>query len=185
MYRISSEYLVITSHYLFYVRLRARTEVARVLRQMGAMVAPLLVLVVILMSFCVANGFTSAWKGPQSALMTTASRHDPLVAARTYETALGMARGGRGGGRGGRGGKSGPKQKKVKDDVIVVNGKVVEALPNAMFRVEIEPSKAIALVTVSGKIRKNYVRIVIGDSVVVELSAYDLSRGRITYRNKA
>ena len=97
------------------------------------------------------------------------------------------------GGRGGRGGKKrtggggarGPPQRKVKDDVIVVNGKVVEALPNAMFRVEIEPSKAIALVTVSGKIRKNFVRIVIGDSVVVELSAYDLSRGRITYRNKA
>jgi translation initiation factor IF-1 len=104
-----------------------------------------------------------------------------------------MARGrggGRGGGQRGGGGRSGdgargPRVKKVKDDVIVVNGKVVEALPNAMFRVEIEPSKAIALVTVSGKIRKNYVRIVIGDSVVVELSAYDLNRGRITYRNKA
>ena len=53
-----------------------------------------------------------------------------------------------------------------------------------MFRVEIEPSKNVVLVTISGKIRKNYVRIVVGDSVVVELSAYDLTRGRITYRNK-
>lgn len=108
------------------------------------------------------------------------------------DTKLYMARsrGGRGGrGGGGRGRKSGGggarAPKKVKDDVIQVNGKVIEALPNAMFRVEIEPSNAIALVTVSGKIRKNFVRIVIGDSVVVELSAYDLTRGRITYRNKA
>ena len=68
--------------------------------------------------------------------------------------------------------------------MIQVNGRVIESLPNAMFRVEIEPSKNVVLVTISGKIRKNYVRIVVGDSVVVELSAYDLTRGRITYRNK-
>lgn len=65
-----------------------------------------------------------------------------------------------------------------------MTGKVVESLPNATFRVEIEPSKQIVLVTVSGKIRKNLVRIIVGDSVTVELSAYDLTRGRITYRNK-
>lgn len=53
-----------------------------------------------------------------------------------------------------------------------------------MFRVEVEPSKQIILATISGKIRKNMVRIVVGDSVQVELSAYDISRGRITYRNK-
>lgn len=53
-----------------------------------------------------------------------------------------------------------------------------------MFRVEIEPSKAIILATISGKIRKNFVRIIVGDSVVCEVSAYDLTRGRITYRNK-
>lgn len=78
----------------------------------------------------------------------------------------------------------GPRQKKVKDDVIQVNGKVVESLPNAMFRVEIEPSKQIVLATVSGKIRKNMVRIIVGDAVQLELSAYDLTRGRIFYRNK-
>jgi len=72
----------------------------------------------------------------------------------------------------------------VKEDVIQVNGRVVESLPNAMFRVEIEPSKQIVLATISGKIRKNFVRIVVGDSVVLELSAYDLTKGRITYRNK-
>jgi translation initiation factor IF-1 len=67
---------------------------------------------------------------------------------------------------------------------IKVSGRVIESLPNATFRVEIEPSKQIVLATISGKIRKNYVRIIVGDSVVLELSAYDLTRGRITYRNK-
>ena len=74
--------------------------------------------------------------------------------------------------------------KKPKDDVIQVDGRVVESLPNAMFRVEIEPSKNVILATISGKIRKNYVRIVVGDKVMMELSAYDLTKGRITYRSK-
>ena len=78
----------------------------------------------------------------------------------------------------------GPRQKKVKDDVIQVVGKVVETLPSTMFRVEIEPSKQIILATVSGRIRKNMVRIITGDTVQLELSAYDLTRGRIIYRNK-
>ena len=81
-------------------------------------------------------------------------------------------------------GRGPPPRKAPKDDVVQVNGKVVESLPNAMFRVEIEPSKAVVLATISGKIRKNSVRIVVGDSVVCELSAYDLTKGRITYRNK-
>ena len=81
-------------------------------------------------------------------------------------------------------GRGPPPRKAPKDDVVQVNGKVVESLPNAMFRVEIEPSKVVVLTTISGKIRKNSVRIVVGDSVVCELSAYDLTRGRITYRNK-
>ena len=68
--------------------------------------------------------------------------------------------------------------------VCQVNGKVVESLPNAMFRVEIEPSKQLILASISGKIRKNFVKILMGDSVVCEVSAYDLTRGRITYRNK-
>lgn len=93
-----------------------------------------------------------------------------------------MARRGGGGGRGRRDGP--PKKKAPKDDVIVVSGKVVESLPNAMFRVEIEPTNQVVLATISGKIRKNFVRIVVGDSVTVELSAYDLTRGRITYRSK-
>ena len=76
------------------------------------------------------------------------------------------------------------KPKPPKDDVVQVNGRVTESLPNAMFRVEIEPSKQLVLATISGKIRKNFVRILVGDSVVVELSAYDLTKGRITFRNK-
>ncbi|MCY0876094.1 MAG: translation initiation factor IF-1 [Firmicutes bacterium] len=71
----------------------------------------------------------------------------------------------------------------AKDDVIEVEGKVVEPLPNAMFRVELENGHKI-LAHVSGKIRMNYIKILPGDRVTVELSPYDLSRGRITYRYK-
>ena len=71
----------------------------------------------------------------------------------------------------------------AKDDVIAVEGKVVDTMPNAMFTVELENGHQI-LATVSGKIRKNYIRILAGDRVTVEMSPYDLTRGRITYRCK-
>ena len=71
----------------------------------------------------------------------------------------------------------------AKDDVIEVEGKVVDTMPNAMFKVELENGHQI-LATVSGKIRKNYIRILAGDRVTVEMSPYDLTRGRITYRFK-
>ncbi|MCY0887408.1 MAG: translation initiation factor IF-1 [Alicyclobacillaceae bacterium] len=71
----------------------------------------------------------------------------------------------------------------AKDDVIEVEGKVIEPLPNAMFRVELENGHKI-LAHVSGKIRMHYIKILPGDRVTVELSPYDLSRGRITYRFK-
>ena len=71
----------------------------------------------------------------------------------------------------------------AKDDVIEVEGKVVDTMPNAMFTVELENVYQI-LATVSGKIRKNYIRILAGDRVTVEMSPYDLTRGRITYRFK-
>lgn len=70
-----------------------------------------------------------------------------------------------------------------KKDVIEVEGRVVEPLPNAMFRVELKNGVRI-LAHVSGKIRMNYIRILAGDRVLVELSPYDLTRGRITYRYK-
>jgi translation initiation factor IF-1 len=66
---------------------------------------------------------------------------------------------------------------------IAVEGTVVEALPNAMFRVELE-NKHVILAHVSGKMRMHFIRILPGDRVAVELSPYDLSRGRITYRYK-
>ncbi len=69
----------------------------------------------------------------------------------------------------------------AKDDVIEVEGKVVDALPNAMFKVELENGATI-LAHVSGKIRMHYIRILPGDRVTVELSPYDLTKGRITYR---
>jgi len=70
-----------------------------------------------------------------------------------------------------------------KDDVIEVEGTVLEKLPNAMFQVELENGHKV-LAHVSGKIRMNFIKILPGDRVTVELSPYDLSRGRITYRFK-
>ena len=69
----------------------------------------------------------------------------------------------------------------AKDDVIEEEGKVVDTLPNAMFKVELENGATI-LAHVSGKIRMHYIRILPGDRVTVELSPYDLTKGRITYR---
>jgi translation initiation factor IF-1 len=69
----------------------------------------------------------------------------------------------------------------AKEDVIEVEGKVIEPLPNAMFKVELENGHQV-LAHVSGKIRMHFIRILPGDKVTVELSPYDLSRGRITYR---
>ena len=71
----------------------------------------------------------------------------------------------------------------AKEDSIEVTGVVLESLPNAMFRVELE-NKHQVLAHVSGKMRKNFIRILTGDRVLVELSPYDLMRGRITYRYK-
>lgn len=71
----------------------------------------------------------------------------------------------------------------VKEGSIEVDGVVQEALPNAMFKVELE-NNHVVLAHISGKMRKFYIRILPGDRVKVELSPYDLSRGRITYRMK-
>lgn len=70
-----------------------------------------------------------------------------------------------------------------KEDVIEVEGTVVEALPNAMFQVKLENGH-IVLAHVSGKMRMNFIRILPGDKVTMELTPYDLNRGRITYRFK-
>lgn len=72
----------------------------------------------------------------------------------------------------------------TKKDVIEVQGTVVEPLPNGMFRVELENGHRV-LAHVSGKIRMHFIRILPGDKVTVELSPYDLTRGRITYRLKS
>ena len=71
----------------------------------------------------------------------------------------------------------------TKQDVIELGGKVLEALPNAMFKVELENGHQI-LAHISGKMRMHYIKILPGDKVQVELSVYDLDRGRITYRYK-
>ena len=72
---------------------------------------------------------------------------------------------------------------KPKDDAIVLEGTILESLPNAMFRVELENSHKV-LAHISGKMRMHYIRILPGDKVQVELTPYDLTRGRITYRYK-
>ncbi len=69
-----------------------------------------------------------------------------------------------------------------KEDKITVDAEVVDALPNAMFRVMLENKREI-IAHVSGKIRQNYIRILPGDKVTVEISPYDLTKGRITYRH--
>ena len=77
--------------------------------------------------------------------------------------------------------------KKVKDDVIEVEAVVIESLPNAMFRCAINgaaETQPPILATISGKIRKNWVKILVGDKVTIELSPYDLTRGRITFRSR-
>lgn len=70
-----------------------------------------------------------------------------------------------------------------KEDAIELEGKVIEPLPNAMFKVELENGHQV-LAHISGKMRMHYIKILSGDKVTVELSPYDLDRGRITYRYK-
>ena len=70
-----------------------------------------------------------------------------------------------------------------KEDMIELEGTVVEAMPNAMFKVQIQGDHII-LAHISGKLRMNYIRILPGDKVTVEMSPYDLTRGRITWRSK-
>ena len=84
---------------------------------------------------------------------------------------------------GGRGPKKPAEAEKKRDDAIEVEGTVVEPLPNAMFRVQLESGHKV-LAHISGKMRMNFIRILPGDKVIVELLPYDLTRGRITYRYK-
>lgn len=70
-----------------------------------------------------------------------------------------------------------------KEDVIEVEGIVTDSFPNAMFEVQLENGHKL-MATISGKLRMNYIRIIVGDKVTVEISPYDLTRGRITWRKK-
>lgn len=79
--------------------------------------------------------------------------------------------------------KSGGMSSMAKTDAIEVEGIVVEKLPNAMFKVELE-NKHIVLAHISGKLRMNFIKILPGDKVKIELSPYDLTKGRITWRDK-
>jgi translation initiation factor IF-1 len=72
----------------------------------------------------------------------------------------------------------------MKEDVIEVAGLIVDKQPNAFFKVQVNNSEHIVLATISGRMRRNRIRILVGDRVDVEMSPYDLSKGRITYRHK-
>lgn len=69
----------------------------------------------------------------------------------------------------------------AKEDVIELEGTIIDTLPNTMFRVELENGHVV-IAHISGKMRKNYIRILTGDKVKVEMTPYDLTKGRITYR---
>lgn len=71
----------------------------------------------------------------------------------------------------------------TKEDCLELEGTVIDTLPNTMFRVELE-NRHVITAHISGKMRKNYIRILTGDKVTVEMTPYDLTKGRITFRNK-
>ncbi len=70
----------------------------------------------------------------------------------------------------------------MKDNVIIVEGEVIENLPNTLFKVQLDEGEKVILCYLSGKMRKNYIKILPGDRVKIELTPYDLNRGRIVYR---
>lgn len=72
----------------------------------------------------------------------------------------------------------------AKDDLIPAEGTIIDKQPNAFFKVQLENTTHVVLAVISGKMRKNRIRILVGDRVSVEMSPYDLTRGRITYRYK-
>jgi translation initiation factor IF-1 len=72
----------------------------------------------------------------------------------------------------------------ARDDLIPAEGTIIDKQPNAFFKVQLDNTQHVVLAAVSGKMRKNRIRILVGDRVSVEMSPYDLSRGRITYRYK-
>ena len=72
----------------------------------------------------------------------------------------------------------------MKEDTIEVSGLIIDKQPNAFFKVQVNNSEHIVLATISGRMRRNRIRILMGDRVDVEMSPYDLSKGRITYRHK-
>lgn len=81
-------------------------------------------------------------------------------------------------------GKNKQNQQKKKENALTTEGVVVEAVGGSKFRVQMDGGEHIALCTIGGKLRKHYIRIVPGDRVKIELSPYDLTRGRIVYREK-
>ena len=97
---------------------------------------------------------------------------------------MAAARRGRGGGGGRRRSTGSTPQKRTEGDAIEMTGKVIEVLPNAFFRVRLD-NNLLVLAHVAGKMRKFFIKIILGDTVTVQLSPYDLERGRITFRHRS
>ena len=110
---------------------------------------------------------------------TLARSCDVAAAVRTQQRAA-VVMMGRGGGQR----EERPRKEKVAKDVLELDGTVLESLPNAMFRVQLMDSEQVILAHISGKIRKNYIKILVGDRVTCDISPYDLTKGRITFRHK-
>lgn len=72
----------------------------------------------------------------------------------------------------------------AKEELLELSGTVTELLPNAMFRVELDESKHVILAHTSGRMRRNRIRVLVGDKVTIEMTPYDLTKGRITFRHK-
>jgi translation initiation factor IF-1 len=100
------------------------------------------------------------------------------------EVFVAAARRGRGGGGGRRRSTGSTPQKRTEGDAIEMTGKVIEVLPNAFFRVRLD-NNLLVLAHVAGKMRKFFIKIILGDTVTVQLSPYDLERGRITFRHRS
>ena len=145
------------------------------------MMRSLLLLLVAL--FCIQANTVDAFSTPRPTFMATSSTRT-ISACRSVTTLFGKKEARAAGNE--RKNKT-VREKKVKDDVIEVEGTVIESLPNAMFRCTIDgapDTQEPVLATISGKIRKNFVKILVGDKVTIELSPYDLTRGRITFRTR-
>lgn len=140
------------------------------------------VLLLALASSCCSAFVIGAGTRPAAALAHGAAVAAPKYARPAYASPLRMMARNKGGGGQRSNAPAGPR--KSKKDVLELEGVVLESLPNATFRVQLDDTEQVILAHVSGKIRKNFIKILVGDHVTCEISPYDLTKGRITFRRR-